>query len=62
MAILVTGGAGYIGSHMAWALFERGQEVILGPPGTTIFSGVLRFPRRHPALDEAVERSLSSRS
>ena len=32
----------------------------LGPPGTTIFSGVLKFPRHHPALDEAVDRSLSS--
>src|SRR5437763_1392964 len=29
MAILVTGGAGYIGSHMAIALIERGEEVIV---------------------------------
>jgi UDP-glucose 4-epimerase len=29
MAILVTGGAGYIGSHMAHALVERGEEVVV---------------------------------
>ncbi len=29
MAILVTGGAGYIGSHMTYALLERGEEVVV---------------------------------
>jgi UDP-glucose 4-epimerase len=29
MAVLVTGGAGYIGSHMGIALIERGEEVIV---------------------------------
>jgi UDP-glucose 4-epimerase len=29
MAVLVTGGAGYIGSHMAWALLDAGEEVIV---------------------------------
>ncbi len=29
MAILVTGGAGYIGSHMAWALLDAGHEVVV---------------------------------
>ena len=29
MAILVTGGAGYIGSHMAHALMERGETVVV---------------------------------
>ena len=29
MAVLVTGGAGYIGSHAARALKRRGEEVIL---------------------------------
>ncbi len=29
MTILITGGAGYIGSHMAWALHDRGEEAIV---------------------------------
>ena len=29
MAILVTGGAGYIGSHMAVGLLERGEDVVV---------------------------------
>ena len=28
MAILITGGAGYIGSHMVLAALERGEEVV----------------------------------
>lgn len=29
MSVLVTGGAGYIGSHMSLALLERGEEVVV---------------------------------
>jgi UDP-glucose 4-epimerase len=29
MAILVTGGAGYIGSHMVWALIDAGEDVVV---------------------------------
>ncbi|MBC2859054.1 UDP-glucose 4-epimerase GalE [Stappia sp. 28M-7] len=29
MAVLVTGGAGYIGSHMAWRLLDAGERVVI---------------------------------
>lgn len=29
MAVLVTGGAGYIGSHMAWRLLDAGERVVV---------------------------------
>ncbi len=29
MSVLVTGGAGYIGSHMVWELLDRGERVIV---------------------------------
>ena len=35
MAVLVTGGAGYIGSHTAVALHEAGREVVLIDNSTT---------------------------
>src|SRR5215217_3006052 len=29
MTVLVTGGAGYIGSHMVWELLGAGEEVVV---------------------------------
>ena len=37
MAILVTGGAGYIGSHMVWRLLEAGETVVVADRLSTGF-------------------------
>ena len=29
MTVLVTGGAGYIGSHMVWELLDAGESVVV---------------------------------
>ena len=29
MTILVTGGAGYIGSHMVWELIDQNEDVVV---------------------------------
>ncbi|WP_075216398.1 UDP-glucose 4-epimerase GalE [Mongoliimonas terrestris] len=41
MAILVTGGAGYIGSHMVHALVDRGETVVVVDDLSTGFDAVL---------------------
>jgi UDP-glucose 4-epimerase len=38
MSILVTGGCGYIGSHMTWALHDAGREVVIIDNLSTGFS------------------------
>lgn len=46
MAILVTGGAGYIGSHTTLALLEAGYQVIIVDNLTTShFDSVLRLQK-----------------
>lgn len=37
MAVLVTGGAGYIGSHMVWELLDHGEKVVVVDNLTTGF-------------------------
>lgn len=50
MTVLVTGGAGYIGSHMVWELLDHGMEIVVVdnlvtgfewsvPPGVTFIKG-----------------------
>lgn len=34
MAVLITGGAGFLGIHLARALVSRGDEVVLGDIGS----------------------------
>src|SRR6185312_1959426 len=37
MSVLVTGGAGYIGSHMVWHLVDAGEDVVVLDNLTTGF-------------------------
>ena len=41
MAVLVTGGAGYIGSHMVWELVGAGEEVVVLDDLRTGFAGAV---------------------
>ncbi len=67
MRVLVTGGAGYIGSHTVLALLERGDDVIVvdnfansSPVSLERVAGIAgRAPRVH-RLDLADEGSLES--
>lgn len=38
MTVLITGGAGYIGSHMVWELLDRGERVVVFDRLSTGFS------------------------
>jgi UDP-glucose 4-epimerase len=49
MSVLVTGGAGYIGSHMVWQLVDAGEEVVVLDNLSTGFAG--RWRRRRSFVD-----------
>ena len=46
MAVLVTGGAGYIGSHMVWELLDHGEDVVVLDRLTTGFNWAVPFEAR----------------
>ena len=46
MTVLVTGGAGYIGSHMVYALVDAGERVVVLDNLTTGFDWRWQWARR----------------
>ncbi|HLL28303.1 MAG TPA: UDP-glucose 4-epimerase GalE [Xanthobacteraceae bacterium] len=55
MAVLVTGGAGYIGSHMALALVDAGEEVVVLDDLSTGFARAVHSKARFVEGDVADE-------
>ena len=57
MTVLVTGGAGYIGSHMVHELVDAGERVVVLDNLSTGIAG--RFPRtyRSSSARPAISRS-----
>ena len=64
MTILITGGAGYIGSHMVYAVLERGEEVVVLDNLSTGVRGLVA-PDAHfyegDVADQTLVRDLLSR-
>ena len=44
MSVLVTGGAGYIGSHTVVELLNRGEEIIIVDNFIRSFDAITDFP------------------
>lgn len=59
MVVLVTGGGGYIGSHIALALTELGEKVVVIDNLSTGFSEAIRFPVINVFGDIGDEKLLS---
>ncbi|UUP18826.1 UDP-glucose 4-epimerase GalE [Nitratireductor thuwali] len=64
MAVLVTGGAGYIGSHMVWELLDHGEDVVVLDRLSTGFDWAVAEPARlvvgdiadQKLVEETIER------
>ena len=56
MTVLVTGGAGYIGSHMVHALADAGERVVVLDNLTTGFDWAIPRACRSPSARPATRR------
>ena len=52
MSVLVTGAAGFIGSHVARALLARGEAVVGVDNFSDYYDPVLKFARLKPLRDD----------
>ena len=55
MRVLITGGAGFIGSHLADAYLERGDEVFILDDLSTGSIDNIRHLRAHPRFHYTIE-------
>src|SRR5690606_35687765 len=60
MAVLVTGGAGYIGSHMVWSLIDAGEDVVVIDRFSTGFSWAVA-PAAHLYAGDVADHALLDR-
>ncbi len=61
MAVLVTGGAGYIGSHMVWALLDAGEDVVVVDRLSTGFDWAVA-PEAKLVIGDVADRDLVSQT
>ncbi len=65
MSVLVTGAAGFIGSHVAQALLARGETVVGVDNFSPYYDPVLKFARLKPLREQAaftfIEADISDR-
>jgi UDP-glucose 4-epimerase len=57
MTVLVTGGAGYIGSHMVHALVDAGERVVVLDNLATVSIGRSRMAPRSSSVTSEINRA-----